>query len=117
MRLSGGPSSMKGRTEICYNNVWFGIYSDNYNNYNKPSTICGVLGYSYEDATGYSSLFLDLPALPLIPYEFSCSGTEQSLLDCYKYPISFNSYHSYNYGGVTCTQGINFLVLYYFIFF
>ena len=114
MRLSGGSSLMKGRTEICYNNVWFGICADNYNSYNKPSTICGVLGYSYEDATGYSSSFLDLPALPLIPYEFSCSGTKQSLLDCYKYPIScysFNSYYSYNYGGVTCTQGINFLVI------
>ena len=48
MRLSGGSSSMNGRTEICYNNVWFGICADNYNSYNKPSTICGVLGYSYK---------------------------------------------------------------------
>ena len=39
---------MNGRTEICYNNVWFGICADNYNNYNNPTTICGVLGYSYQ---------------------------------------------------------------------
>ena len=48
MRLSGGSSSMNGRTEICYNNVWFGICADNYNNYYKRNTICGVLGYSYQ---------------------------------------------------------------------
>ena len=39
---------MNGRTEICYNNVWFAICADNYNSNNIPSTICGVLGYSYE---------------------------------------------------------------------
>ena len=48
MRLSGGSSSMNGRTEICYNNVWFGICADNYNGYNIPNTICGVLGFSYQ---------------------------------------------------------------------
>ena len=48
MRLSGGSSLMNGRIEICYNNVWFGICADNYNSYNKPSTICGILGYSYQ---------------------------------------------------------------------
>ena len=133
MRLSGRSSSRNGRTEICYNNVWFGICADNYNNYNNPNTICGVLGYSYQginctifnfylhkiivDATWYSSSFLDLPNLPLIPYEFSCSGTEQSLLDCNKYPIncySFNSYYYYVYLGVTC-QGISFFFTFVFI--
>ena len=63
------------------------------------------------DATGYFSSFLDLPTLPLIPYEFSCSGTEQSLLDCYKYPINCYSLHdrySYVYRGVTC-QSISYV--------
>ena len=46
MKLSGGLSSMNGRTEICYNNVWFGICADNYNNYNKVNTICRILGFS-----------------------------------------------------------------------
>ena len=46
MRLSGGSSPMNGRTEICYNNVWFGICADNYNSYNNPNIICGILGYS-----------------------------------------------------------------------
>ena len=60
---------------------------------------------NFVDATGYSSSFLDLPTLPLIPYEFSCSGNKKSLLDCNKYTISchsFNSYYSYDYGGVKC---------------
>ena len=48
MRLSGGSSLMNGRAEICYNNVWFGICADDYNSYNKQSTICGALGYSYQ---------------------------------------------------------------------
>ena len=46
MRLSGGSSSMKGRTEICYNNVWFGICADSYYGYSNLNTICRVLGYS-----------------------------------------------------------------------
>ena len=45
MRLSGGSSSLNGRTELCYNNVWFGICAD-YNSNNDRNTICGVLGYS-----------------------------------------------------------------------
>ena len=53
MKLSGGSSLMNGRTEICYNNVWFGICADNYNSYNKPSTICGILGYSYQGINIY----------------------------------------------------------------
>ena len=49
MKLSGGSSLMTGRTEICYNNVWFGICVDNYYyDYNNPNTVCGVLGYSNE---------------------------------------------------------------------
>ena len=48
MRLSGGSSLMNGRTEICYNNVWFAICADSYSSYYKVSTICGVLGYSYQ---------------------------------------------------------------------
>ena len=60
---------------------------------------------NFVDGTRYSSSFLDLPTLPLIPYEFSCSATEQSLLDCYKNPINCYSLHNrygYVYGGVTC---------------
>ena len=62
------------------------------------------------DGTGYSSSFLDLPTLPLLPYEFSCSGTEQSLLDCHTYPITCYNFHyryNYVYGGVTC-QSISY---------
>lgn len=46
LRLTGGDTEMDGRVEICYGNVWFGVCSDNYNSYNKPSTICAALGYS-----------------------------------------------------------------------
>ena len=48
MRLSGGSFLMNGRIEICYNNVWFAMCADSYNSYNTLSTICGVLGYSYQ---------------------------------------------------------------------
>ena len=64
---------------------------------------------------------MDLPTLPLIPYEFSCSGTEQSLLDCYKYPINCYSLHYYFYythGGVTCQSIIYFyFFVYLFVYF
>ena len=62
------------------------------------------------DSTRYYSSYLDLPSLPLMPYEFRCSGTEQSLLDCNKKIIS--CYHYNSYFGITC-QG--FLILCYFV--
>ena len=46
MRLSGGSSSMSGRTEICYDNVWFGICAGRHSNPYDLNTICRVLGYS-----------------------------------------------------------------------
>ena len=70
------------------------------------------------DGTGYSSSFLDLSALPLIPYEFSCSGTEQSLLDCNKNPIncySLRYYYYYVYAGVTC-QSISYFYFYVYLY-
>ena len=70
------------------------------------------------DATGYSSSFLVLPTLSLIPYQFSCSGTEQSLLDCYKSPIFCYSLHyryRYVYGGVTC-QSISYFYFYIYLY-
>ena len=45
LRLAGG-TELSGRVEICYNRVWYGICSDNYNRYSTPSTICKGLGYS-----------------------------------------------------------------------
>ena len=62
------------------------------------------------DSSGYYSSYLDLPSLPLIPYEFRCSGTEQSLLECVKETIS--CYSSDSYFKITC-QGIK--TLFYFV--
>ena len=45
LRLAGG-TELSGRVEICYNRVWYGICSDNYNRYNIPTTICKGLGHS-----------------------------------------------------------------------
>ena len=48
LRLSGGDTAMDGRVEICYGNVWFGVCANSYNSYNKPSTVCRGLGYSFQ---------------------------------------------------------------------
>ena len=45
LRLVGG-TELSGHVEICYNRVWYGVCSDNYNRYNTPNTICKELGYS-----------------------------------------------------------------------
>ena len=58
--------------------------------------------------SGYRSNFVELEDLPLYPYEFYCSGTERSLLECSRYSSSCYSSTYYYYGdyvGVTC-QGI-----------
>ena len=46
MRLSGGSSSMNGRTEICYNNLWFGICAESFNYLHELNLICEILGFS-----------------------------------------------------------------------
>ena len=57
----------------------------------------------FAGSNGYSNKFIDLDAIPLIPYEFSCTGNELSLLDCTKYTISCTNAY-YQYTGVTCQQ-------------
>lgn len=39
-RLSG---NIEGRVELCYNNVWYGVCGDNYNN--MGSVVCNSIGY------------------------------------------------------------------------
>lgn len=57
-------------------------------------------------ATSYSSSFLDLPTLPIYPYEFSCSREDNTLIDCSKSIIHcYRQYSSYKYSGVRC-QGL-----------
>ncbi|XP_019853225.1 PREDICTED: deleted in malignant brain tumors 1 protein [Amphimedon queenslandica] len=106
IRLSNGTSKMEGRVELCYNHVWFGICAGNYNNYYNIETVCNSMGYS-KSATGpgYSSSFLDLPNVPLFPFQIYCSSIMGSLLNCSNGANScYSSYSSnyYKYLGVTC---------------
>ncbi|XP_019858318.1 PREDICTED: deleted in malignant brain tumors 1 protein-like, partial [Amphimedon queenslandica] len=106
IRLSNRTSKMEGRVELCYNHVWFGICADNYDNYYYTGTVCNSMGYS-QSATGHSSSFLDLPGVPLFPFEFYCSSIMGSLLNCSKRAIScYRSYFSnnYKYSGLTCHE-------------
>ena len=48
LRLFGSDTTVKGRVEICYNSVWFGVCSDYYSSYNKPNVVCTSLGYSFQ---------------------------------------------------------------------
>uniref|UniRef100_A0A1X7TQF9 SRCR domain-containing protein n=2 Tax=Amphimedon queenslandica TaxID=400682 RepID=A0A1X7TQF9_AMPQE len=89
------PSSIQGQ-ESCT------VYSD-------VSVACHGFVVEYSDcangATGYSSSFLDLPGVPLFPFQFYCSSIMGSLLNCPKEAIScYSSASSYDYKylGVTC---------------
>lgn len=66
-------------------------------------------------ATKYSSSFLDLPDLPLFPFEFNCYSIMGSLFSCSRYAISCYSSNSnsYKYSGVTC-EGNRLYIAYYF---
>ena len=46
IRLSGGSSSMNGRVEICYNNVWFGMCAGSFNHLHELYLTCRILGFS-----------------------------------------------------------------------
>ena len=47
-RLSGSDSLLKGRVEICYNSVWFGVCPDYPSSYNKPKVVCTSVDYSFQ---------------------------------------------------------------------
>ena len=61
------------------------------------------------DAVVYSSSFMNLPNLPIIPYTFQCSKNVKSLLNCTKYVLSCESlkwqHIPYLFEGIAC-QGI-----------
>lgn len=52
VRLIGGPSSMLGRVEFCYNNIWGTICNDNWDD-NDAQVVCRQLGFS--DVGEYSN--------------------------------------------------------------
>uniref|UniRef100_A0A1X7U210 SRCR domain-containing protein n=1 Tax=Amphimedon queenslandica TaxID=400682 RepID=A0A1X7U210_AMPQE len=103
LRLAGG-TELSGRVEICYNRIWYGICSDNYNRYSTPNTICKGLGYSSQDAVG--SIVETYPPLPLLPFEFNCYGNRETLWDCYKSTIQCSN-GPYRYAAVTCQTKCN----------
>uniref|UniRef100_A0A1X7U110 Deleted in malignant brain tumors 1 protein n=1 Tax=Amphimedon queenslandica TaxID=400682 RepID=A0A1X7U110_AMPQE len=98
LRLAGG-TELSGRVEICYNRIWYGICSDNYNRYSTPSTICKGLGHSTQGAVG--SIVETYPPLPLLLFEFNCYGNRETLWDCYKSTIQCSN-GPYKYAAVTC---------------
>ena len=59
-----------------------------------------------QDSEGYTDSFLDLPLLPLFPYEFtSCPRGAVTLLDCEKTPLNCiidYMYDNHIYTGVKC---------------
>ena len=70
--------------------------------------LCMMTQFLVDSGNGYHSSFSNLPDIPLYPYEFSCSRTANSLMDCSQYTAS--CYYSYtssygDYFGLTC-QGM-----------
>ncbi|XP_019859778.1 PREDICTED: scavenger receptor cysteine-rich domain superfamily protein-like [Amphimedon queenslandica] len=104
--------TLQGRVELCYNNVWYGVCGDNYNEIS--SVICKNVEHQKESRNAYQSNFPDLSSLPLFPYEFRCwQGNEASLLDCSKSIASCYSSSNNNgdYAGVVCEGIITFLLI------
>ncbi|XP_019849591.1 PREDICTED: deleted in malignant brain tumors 1 protein-like [Amphimedon queenslandica] len=103
LRLAGS-TELSGRVEICYNRVWYGICSDNYNKYNIPTTICKGLGYSSQGAVG--NIMEGYPSIPILPFEFNCSSDVDSLWNCSKSIIRCSN-GPYKYTAVTCQAKCN----------
>lgn len=108
IRLYNETVTLQGRVEICYNNVWFGLCSENnYYSYYAAVTICKVIGYTHGSTPSFSISFLSFTNVPLFPYEFSCNEAKQSLLDCSKrinYCYFQHTGNYYKYLGVTCEE-------------
>jgi hypothetical protein len=105
VRLAGGVDHLDGRIEICHGHAWFGVCAKNLYSSNK-NALCKMLGYSDKGAKSYTSSFLDLPLVPLYPYEIiSCPPDIVSVLDCQLSSVNCNITYDVNnhvYAALSC---------------
>ena len=52
VRLAGGNSSMEGRVEFCFNNIWGTICDDGWDD-NEAQVVCRQLGGNLSDVGQY----------------------------------------------------------------
>ncbi|XP_052788645.1 scavenger receptor cysteine-rich domain superfamily protein-like [Mya arenaria] len=85
IRLSGNSSASyyKGRVEIFLNNRWGTVCDDSFDN-EDAMVVCHMLGFKRSGAVAKSSAYFGegSSSLPIQLDDVSCSGTEQSIVDC-----------------------------------
>ena len=102
MRLTHFGMDTKGRLEVCYDGYWGSVCRDYYSDNTIAGVVCRQLGYAaagqwihIEGHTFFSKIytfiypglmfsvyFRELPFIPTVLDDLSCTGNENTLLDC-----------------------------------
>uniref|UniRef100_A0A1X7T7Q6 Uncharacterized protein n=1 Tax=Amphimedon queenslandica TaxID=400682 RepID=A0A1X7T7Q6_AMPQE len=89
IRLIGGDTMNDGNVQLCYNNAWGSICDANWDN-NDSNVACYKLGLQPFGSQFYVNNYYGVTENPsFVIGGLSCSGSEESLLDCPKQPNSF----------------------------
>ena len=100
IRLVGGSSPSEGRVEVYYNGTWGTVCDDSWSR-TDASVVCRMLGYSGAASApgsahfgqGTGKIWLD---------NVGCSGSENSLFDCYHRPWGDHDCSHSEDAGVVC---------------
>ncbi|XP_071446908.1 uncharacterized protein [Hetaerina americana] len=103
VRLAGGPSNLAGRVEVRYNGVWGTVCDDDFG-VQDAQVICRSLGLGWGSGVlalkeahygpGKGPIWLD---------ELHCSGQEEKIIDCPRFPWGKNNCGHKEDASVKCT--------------
>ena len=102
VRLTHFGRDTKGRLEVCYDGYWGSVCRDYYSNNIIAGVVCKQLGYAaagqWINIEGHTfifshihtfiypgrmfSVYRQLPFIPIVLDDLSCTGNENTLLEC-----------------------------------
>uniref|UniRef100_A0A1X7T3T8 SRCR domain-containing protein n=1 Tax=Amphimedon queenslandica TaxID=400682 RepID=A0A1X7T3T8_AMPQE len=104
VRLVGGDIMNEGNVQICYNNAW-GSVCDNQWDSSDSNVVCYQLGLQPFGSQSFANNYFSVNDNPsFVIGALSCSGSEESLLDCSRHITSGASINcqSHEVAGVRC---------------
>uniref|UniRef100_A0A1X7TYN8 SRCR domain-containing protein n=1 Tax=Amphimedon queenslandica TaxID=400682 RepID=A0A1X7TYN8_AMPQE len=104
VRLVGGDVMNEGNVQICYNNAW-GSVCDNQWDSSDSNVVCYQLGLQPFRSQSFTNNYFNISDNPsFVIGALSCSGSEESLLDCSRHTTSGASINcqSHEVAGVHC---------------
>ena len=99
IRLADGSSSIEGRVEVCYSNIW-GTVCDHSWNISDGIVACRQLGLKFVAITTRASFGTGTGQIWL--NKLQCTGSESRLVDCVHNGFGSHECSHYEDAGVVC---------------